>query len=101
MRFGEYIRQCREHMGLTLKELAEALSVDVPMLSRYERSLRPVKEEHLSILSKKLNVDFDSLRNLWVADKVLAVVIEEKYATDILNIVVDNIIEKGNPNDES
>lgn len=101
MRFGEYIRYCREQKGLTLKELADALSVDIPMLSRYERGLRPFKENQLIIIAKKLNVDYKCIRKLWVADKVLSVVNEEKEATDILNIVANSITEKHEPNYES
>lgn len=101
MKFGEYIRQCREQTGLTLKELAEALSVDVPMLSRYERGLRPFKENHLLIIAKELNVDYKCIRKLWVADKVLSVVDKEKDATGILHIVADRLTKKHESNYES
>lgn len=91
MNFYDFIRQQRELMGLSQKDLAEALSVDVPMYSRYERGQRPLKEEHISIIASKLNVDGTLLRKMWIADKVLTVVNAEKDATDILNIVAENI----------
>lgn len=91
MKFCEYIRQRRELLGLAQKELAEALSVDVPMYSRYERGQRPIKQEHLPIIALKLNVDSAELRKIWIADKVLSVVNAEKNASDILNIVAENI----------
>ena len=93
MKFCDFIKQRRELLGLAQKELAEALSVDVPMYSRYERGQRPIKEEHIPIIASKLNVDFNELRKIWVADKVLSVVHEERYASDILNIVAKNINE--------
>lgn len=101
MKFFEYIRQRRELLGLTQKDVAEALSVDVPMYSRYERGLRPLKEAHIPIIASMLNVDYECIRKLWVADKVLSVVNKEKDATDILNIVANNITEKHEPNYES
>lgn len=94
MKFCDYIRQRREFLGLAQKEVAEALSVDVPMYSRYERGQRPLKEEHISIIASKLMIDSTELRKMWIADKVLSVVNDEKDATDILNIVVENINDK-------
>lgn len=93
MKFCDFIRQRRELLGLAQKELAEALSVDVPMYSRYERGQRTMKEEHIPTIASKLNVDVNELRKLWVADKVLSVVHEERDASDILNIVAENINE--------
>ena len=91
MKFCDYIRQHRESLGLAQKELAEVLSVDVPMYSRYERGQRPLKEEHIPILASKLKVDCGELRKMWIADKVLSVVNEEEDASYILNIVAENI----------
>lgn len=91
MRFCDFIRQRRELLGLAQKNIAEALSVDVPMFSRYERGQRPLKEEHIPIIASKLSVECSELRKLWIADKVFSVVNEEENATDILNIVVENI----------
>lgn len=91
MKFCDYIKQRRELMGLAQKDIAEVLSVDVPMYSRYERGQRPLKEEHLPIIASKLNLDGTELRNMWIADKVFNVVSSEKDAVQILDIVADNI----------
>lgn len=94
MKFYDYIRQRREQLGLTQKDFAEALYVDVPMYSRYERGQRRLKEEHIAIIASKLNVDCSELRKMWIADKVLTVVNEEKDAADILNIAAENINDR-------
>lgn len=91
MKFSEYIRQRREQLGLAQKDIAEVLSVDVPMYSRYERGQRPIKEEFIPIIASKLNVESSELRKIWIADKVYNVVYTEKDATQILDIVADNI----------
>ena len=83
MRFCDYLRQRRELSGLAQKDIAEVLSVDVPMYSRYERGLRPLKEVHIPIIASILNVD-----------KVLSVVNEEEDAGEILSIVVENINDR-------
>lgn len=91
MKFCDYIRQRRESLGLAQKDIAEAISVDVPMYSRYERGQRPLKEEHIPIIASKLNVDGIELRNMWIADKIYNVVSSEKDASQILDIVVYTI----------
>lgn len=91
MNFCDFIRQRRELVELSQKDLSEALSVDVPMYSRYERGQRPLKAQHIPIIASKLNVNGSELRKMWIADKVLSVINTEKDASDILNIVSINI----------
>lgn len=91
MRFSDYIKQRRELLGLVQKDIAEVLSVDVPMYSRYERGQRQLKEEHIPIIASKLNLDNSELRKMWIADKVYSVVSSEKDAAQILDIVAENI----------
>ena len=91
MRFYEYIRQQRELLGLSQRDMAETVSVDVPMYSRYERGLRQVKESQIAKIASKLNLDYSELRKFWLADKVFCVISTEKDACQILDIVVENI----------
>jgi Predicted transcriptional regulators len=99
VKFCDYLRQRRELLGLAQKDIAEALSVDVPMYSRYERGQRPLKEEHIPIIATKLDVDSSDLRKMWIADKVLSVVNSEKDVTAILNIVAESINDSKFSND--
>ena len=94
MRFGEYIRYHRESQGFTQKELSEALSIDIPMLSRYERNQRPIKETLLPLLASKLNLDPIEIRKRWIADKLISVIIKERNATDILSLVNSSLQNK-------
>lgn len=91
MTFCNYLRQRRAILGLPQKDIAEALSVDVPMYSRFERGQRPIKEEYIPIIASKLNVETAELRKMWIADKVYNVISAEENATQILEIVVSNI----------
>ena len=93
MRFCDYIRERRELMGLSQKDLAMVLSVDVPMYSRYERGQRMLKDKHIPIIAIKLNIDCEELRQMWIADKVYRVVYTEKNVTQIFEIVAENINE--------
>lgn len=91
MIFCNFIRQCRENLGLTQRDMAEALKVDVPMYSRYERGQRLLREEHITIIATMLNIDYSELRKIWIADKIFNVVSAENDVPKILNIVIDNI----------
>lgn len=91
MTLFEVIKQRREQMFLSQRDIATALSVDVPMYSRYERGIRPIREELLPLLASILNLEYNKLRNLWLADKVYSVINEESNAKEILNIVSSNL----------
>lgn len=92
MKFCEFLRHRRESLGLAQKDIAEALSVDVPMYSRYERGQRSLKEKYIPLIASKLKVDSSTLRQMWIADKIFNVVHGEENAKQILDIVANNII---------
>lgn len=94
MRVFEIIRKRREQMHLTQRIMADTLGVDIPMYSRYERGVRPIREELLPMFSNILNIEYNYLRNLWLADKVYTVVNDETNANEILAIVSSNLAEK-------
>ena len=88
-------------MGIVQTEIANAISVDIPMYSRYERGLRQIKEEHIGIIASKLKIDYAELRKMWIADKILNVVSAENDVPQILSIVIDNMTKSRNlPNND-
>lgn len=91
LNFHETIRQRREQLHLTQKDVAEAIGVDVPMYSRIEKGTRPIKEEAISILASLLKFEICRLRKLWLADKVISVVNEETDAAEILSYAAQKI----------
>ena len=56
MYLGELIKSHRELQQLSQKVVADAIGVDVPMYSRMERCQRPIKKEHIKILSNLLKI---------------------------------------------
>lgn len=91
MLFAETIKHYREEHSYTQKQLANELGIDVPMYSRIERGERPAKREQVIKLAHIFNVDESSLLRLWVAEKVYNIVSEEEGASQVLDIVADNI----------
>ena len=75
--------------------IAIALNIDIPMYSRIERGDRFAKREQVIHLSSILNIERDELLSLWIADKVNAVIGEDKNIADkALKIIVDDRIWK-------
>lgn len=92
MYLGELIKSRREQEQFSQKVVADAIGVDVPMYSRMERGQRPIKKEHIKILSNLLKIKEEELYKYWVAEKVYVIVAEEDNASEIFNIVSDKII---------
>lgn len=89
MLFAQRIKSAREESGLLQKQLASSLDIDIPMYSRIERGDRQAKREQVILLSRIFHIEQDELLSLWVADKVCAVIKNEKNVADrALNIVI-------------
>lgn len=78
MLFGNKIKELRETYGLLQRQLAAQLAIDTPMYSKFERGERLPKKEQIEVIAKILNSNEKELRILWLADKLLKVVIEER-----------------------
>lgn len=87
MKFGYFIRERRECIGLKQRDMAIALSVDVPMYCRYELGKRQIPESMLPLLSQTLHLNPIMVRKLWISDKILSILIKENEPLDILKIV--------------
>ncbi len=78
MLFGKMIKKLREEQGLLQRQLAAQLDIDTPMYSKLERGERLPKREQISVIANLLHSDEKLLRTLWLADKVLKTVQDEK-----------------------
>lgn len=91
MVFVDRIKAAREAKNIPQKQIARALSIDVPMYSRIERGERPAKREQVIAIARYLGIDEKELLNLWLAEKVLSIVTDVEDASAVLGIVSDNI----------
>lgn len=78
MLFGKMIKQLREEQGLLQRQIAAELEIDTPMYSKLERGERMPKREQIGIIADLLNSDEKELRTLWLADKVIKTLQEDK-----------------------
>jgi transcriptional regulator with XRE-family HTH domain len=61
MKFGNYIRQYRQSVGLSLRELAEISKISPAYLSRVERGIAPPSDAFIRAVADALKIDLDSL----------------------------------------
>ena len=91
MLFAQKIKAARVRSGLLQKQLASALNIDVPMYSRIERGDRQAKKEQVVLLSDILNIEREELLSLWIADKINAIIGDDKNIADkALKTIIGN-----------
>lgn len=78
MLLGQKIKELRLENGVLQRQLASFLDIDTPMFSKIERGDRRVKRTQVVQIANYFNVDEKELLTLWVTDKVLDTVEDEK-----------------------
>lgn len=78
MIFGNKIRELRDEQGVLQRQLAALLEIDTPMFSKIERGDRRAKREQVIKLAQYLHQDEKDMLTLWLADKFIDVVKDEK-----------------------
>lgn len=89
--FGNRIRTLREEQQIPQRQLASILEIDTSTYCKIEKGDRRAKREQVSTLAKILKTDRKELLRLWSADKVYDLIADEDEATQILNVVAENI----------
>ena len=84
--FGGYIRQLREENNLLQRQVAAALEIDTPMLSKIERGERQAKREQLARFAKTFGAKEKELLNLWLADRIYDVIKDERDAAEAMRV---------------
>jgi len=69
------------------RQFAAALEIDTPMYSKIERGERPAKRKQITIIAQLLQTNENELVSLWLADKIIATIGNEKeFAAQTLKI---------------
>jgi transcriptional regulator with XRE-family HTH domain len=89
---GSKLKSLRGERQITQRQLASLLDIDTATYCKIEKGNRRVKREHIPILSDFLQIETKELLQLWSADKVYEIIADEDDATQILNIVAENVI---------
>lgn len=88
---GEKLKELREAKGLVQRQVAADLQVDTAYISKMEHNEKPVSRIHLKKLSKLYSVAENDLLPIWLADKVLQLVENEKFSVEALEMALNKV----------
>ena len=91
---GEKLKELREAQGLVQRQVAAELDVDTAYVSKMEHNEKPVSRTHLKKLSRLYSITENELLPIWLADKILQLVQNEKYTVQALEMALDKIKKK-------
>jgi len=77
---GESLKQLRIARGYLLKDVAALLQVDIGYVSRIETGGKPISKKQLAKLAEIYAANEEELHSLWLADKILNVVKDDRQA---------------------
>ncbi len=82
LNLGDYLREIRTEKGLSLKDLASSLDVDLSLLSKIERGERSLSMDMVPALSRALEIDFKQLQTDLLALRVIHAFGKEEFASE-------------------
>ena len=83
---AETLRLSRKTEKLTLQQVSGAVKIDVGILSKIERSIRPISMDQLELLCKLYKLSFVEQKKNLTAEQIVAFVAYEQNANEILQI---------------
>jgi Fic family protein len=82
MKLGHLFKEARARLNYTLKELSHLSSIDIALLNKYEKGDRQPSEKHLQLLIEHLRLDEDTVRSIWLGDRIYALFDEDTHLFD-------------------
>jgi predicted nucleotidyltransferase len=83
---AETLRLSRKTAKLTLQQVSGATKIDVGILSKIERGIRPISMEQLELLCKLYKLSFLEQKKNLTAEQIVAFVAYDQNANEILQI---------------
>jgi len=96
---GSRIKNLRESKSILQRELASQLRISEGYLSKIESNQKPIKREHLEILSNILDASSEELESLWLAQKIIHLLYEEEQALSAIKLAEAEIEYKRSKNE--
>ena len=88
---GEKLKELREAKGLVQRQVAADLHVDTAYISKMEHNEKPVSRNHLKKLSKLYSIPESELIPIWLAEKILQIVYNEKFTVQALEMALNKV----------
>lgn len=85
------LKNAREQKGLKTREVAQILSIDQALISKFESGTRRPTKDQIIKLSQLLEIDYETLMITWLKEKILYEIGEEEFALKALLLVEQEI----------
>lgn len=95
MRFKDKLKELREVAGLTQRQVAAALNIDVAVYNRFEKGERHVKRDMLTRIADLYNCPVEELTKYWLAGQVYSILDNEEMANEVIGMVAEDIPQYG------
>lgn len=90
-KFGQIIRSARIEAQLSIQQLAHILSIDVSLLSRFERGERLPTKAQVELLAKALGIPIKTLTIEWLSEKIYKTIEDEEFGYDALMVAESKV----------
>jgi len=81
------IKAARIKKGFKIRELAQLMSLDQALISKFEGGSRIPTKDQIKKLSDILSISYDELKILWLKEKILTELQNEDFAEEALSLV--------------
>ena len=81
------LKNGREKKGLKTREVAQLLSIDQALISKFESGTRKPTKEQVIKLAELLEIDYETLIIAWLKEKILNEIENEEFALKALTAV--------------
>jgi DNA phosphorothioation-dependent restriction protein DptG len=81
---GQKLKELREEHQFVQREVAAKLEVDTAYVSKMENGTKQISRNWLPILADMFATELDELEILWMADKLVIILKEERLKAEVL-----------------
>jgi len=89
--FGEQLRSLREQKKMSLREVAEKISVDTSLLGKIERDKRQPTKEQIKLFAEFYKLDERKLLMENLSDQIAYKIIDSNAETKILKVAEQKV----------
>jgi transcriptional regulator with XRE-family HTH domain len=89
--FGQKVKELREAKGLVQRQVAAELEVDTAYISKIENEEKTISRSQIPKLSKLFKVSENDLETIWLSDKIMNVLNDEKNSLSVITLTLNRI----------
>lgn len=99
--FGEIIRDRRDSMNLSIREVATKINIDPSLLGKIERNERQPTSEQVELLANYLKLNLSELKISVLSDLVVYKIMETANEMEILKVAEQKVKYLKNINEKN